>query len=922
MYTESFNAKVKHVTKTTSEWSTESTIVEKGILCIELASDGNTYAKVGDGSKTFANLPYLKDGSFKISDYYTSDETDSAISSAISALGNIITVKGVKSSSNELPSSGNTVGDLWFIGATGESTDNFSEYIWTTSNTWEFLGRVQTTVDLSGYVTTQVVDGLSDTVNTINGRVTTLENSAHLHTNKAVLDSITAIDTALSETSTNPVQNKVVNTAINNVNGTMSSHINQTSGNPHNVSKSDIGLGNVENKSSEDIRGELTDDDVRNALGYIPTNTVYATCQTGALVADKTAFTEDYSDETTFTLNAGTVVYVKFKNGNNVNNPTLNVNGSGAKPICTHGTTGLSWYYSTSNGDDGGAITEFTIKAGGVYSFVYDGVSWIIKGVEANSIYEHPTSPATAETSYRRVTTDMYGHVISGDNSTLEISEGGTGATTSAAAQYNILSDVSESLTPINDDNQVVFKFTEPSATKGFLLYKPISLIWTYIKSKITKTVVTDALGYTPPTKDSNVDMVLNQQHKAYLLGTRATPTTTTASTTSVADPEIYLSDVSGELVAKSFYGKLTNTDKNGTRYNPITDNGTNLWIGASQSDGYHHEGNTYISTGYDSTTGKGYDSIRISVPNEGNYSAVDYYAIHTGNYATYVAPKSHTHADLQTNIDNLETKVFNNVYGVPSNVIAEGTDLDTCTTAGCYICSSSTIGASLTNTPTTSAFRMDVVITTGTRTPVRVRQTIYPNDANGGTFVRNYNANGWSTWAEYRGTTETFDIDDSIKNLRVPTVSAVSTYVNDTVTPLQTDITNIQTDISNLEADVFGTPVARITSNTDMDTLVTAGAYVCANSTTAGTLTNCPTTYGFRLEVKYLAVGTTRYVQTIYPNVKNSVAFYTRRYTASGWTDWMAIGVSDTVTETGTLPVTGAAVAAYIDEVILNGSW
>ncbi len=47
--------------------------------------------------------------------------------------------------------------------------------------------------------------------------------------------------------------------------------------NPHNVTKSQLGLGNVENKSSAAIRGELTKSDVTSALGYTPptTNTTY-----------------------------------------------------------------------------------------------------------------------------------------------------------------------------------------------------------------------------------------------------------------------------------------------------------------------------------------------------------------------------------------------------------------------------------------------------------------------------------------------------------------------------------------------------------------------------------------------------------------------------------------------------------------------
>lgn len=56
-------------------------------------------------------------------------------------------------------------------------------------------------------------------------------------------------------------------------------HSQTTSGNPHKVTKADLSLGNVENKSSATIRGELTKSNVTTALGYTPptsdTNTTY-----------------------------------------------------------------------------------------------------------------------------------------------------------------------------------------------------------------------------------------------------------------------------------------------------------------------------------------------------------------------------------------------------------------------------------------------------------------------------------------------------------------------------------------------------------------------------------------------------------------------------------------------------------------------
>lgn len=62
------------------------------------------------------------------------------------------------------------------------------------------------------------------------------------------------------------------------------SHTGNTS-NPHGVTKSQVGLGNVENKSSSTILGELTKTHVTAALGYTPptTNTTYGVATSSAL---------------------------------------------------------------------------------------------------------------------------------------------------------------------------------------------------------------------------------------------------------------------------------------------------------------------------------------------------------------------------------------------------------------------------------------------------------------------------------------------------------------------------------------------------------------------------------------------------------------------------------------------------------------
>lgn len=87
---------------------------------------------------------------------------------------------------------------------------------------------------------------------------------------------IAIIDDALSLISDNAIQNKVVTEKFNSVEAkvtanetTISSHKNDQN-NPHYVTKSQLNLGNVEDKSSETIRSEITKENVTTALGYTP----------------------------------------------------------------------------------------------------------------------------------------------------------------------------------------------------------------------------------------------------------------------------------------------------------------------------------------------------------------------------------------------------------------------------------------------------------------------------------------------------------------------------------------------------------------------------------------------------------------------------------------------------------------------------
>lgn len=88
----------------------------------------------------------------------------------------------------------------------------------------------------------------------------------------------------------------------------------------------------------------------------------YCTCTVEADTAAKTASITSG----TFTLEAGAYVIVKFSNANIANNPTLNINGTGAKNIFHNGAR----------------ITTDTNKAllAGAVEFVYDGMQWQLLG--------------------------------------------------------------------------------------------------------------------------------------------------------------------------------------------------------------------------------------------------------------------------------------------------------------------------------------------------------------------------------------------------------------------------------------------------------------------------------------------------------------------------------------------------------------
>lgn len=111
-------------------------------------------------------------------------------------------------------------------------------------------------------------------------------------------------------------------------------------------------------------------------------NMLYGVCSTAAATAAKTVTISNSK----FTLQTGATIVVKFTFTNIAANPTLNVDGTGAKAI----------YYN------GAAITARYLKANKVYEFIYNGTQWDLVGdidTDTNTTYTFNGAVSTIKDS-------------------------------------------------------------------------------------------------------------------------------------------------------------------------------------------------------------------------------------------------------------------------------------------------------------------------------------------------------------------------------------------------------------------------------------------------------------------------------------------------------------------------------------------
>lgn len=226
-----------------------------------------------------------------IQNYYAKTEVDTLLNTKADMEEATSTKAGMFSSTNKVKldgiEDGAQVNTVTGIKGSTETTYRTGEVNITAENIG--LGNVEnkSSETIRGEITkSNVTDALGFTPPTVEEALT----SAKGYTDTKIADLIngapTTLDT-LGEIAQAMSDNKGVVDALDEAIGTkatasdLTAHTGNTA-NPHGVTKAQVGLGNVENKSSATIRGELTKSDVTTALGFTPpeSDTTYTNATT------------------------------------------------------------------------------------------------------------------------------------------------------------------------------------------------------------------------------------------------------------------------------------------------------------------------------------------------------------------------------------------------------------------------------------------------------------------------------------------------------------------------------------------------------------------------------------------------------------------------------------------------------------------
>lgn len=394
---------------------------------------------------------------------------------------------------------------------------------------------------------------------------------------------VDAFESELSGAEHNVPYSPAVLAKTNAIEASVSAHIGNTA-NPHKVTKAQIGLANVENKSSTQIRSELTKENVTNALGYTPidesrigaANGVASLDASGRIPASQIPGgfdnIEEYDNLAAFptTGEEGKIYVAKDTN--------LTYRWTGSQYVEISPSLALGETATTAYRGDRGKVAYDHSKVSG------------------NSTIHHTHANKNLLDSYTQTEADLANAVSKvhehGNKSVLDgitsakvnswdgkedafnvlpTTKGGTGtnaASKSALTSTLINSLSSETSTP-KDNDYYVSQHEGGGTSNTTYVRRPVSALWNYIKSKISSVLGLTSSNYagkaaTAGTADKAVsDKSGNDIETTY--ATKSELSTHTSDTTvhiTVAERTAWNAKASTSVATTSANGLMSKTDK------------------------------------------------------------------------------------------------------------------------------------------------------------------------------------------------------------------------------------------------------------------------------------------------------------------------------------------------------------------------
>ena len=394
---------------------------------------------------------------------------------------------------------------------------------------------------------------------------------------------VNAFETELSGAEHNVPYSPAVLAKTNAIEASVSAHIGNTA-NPHKVTKAQIGLANVENKSSTQIRSELTKENVTNALGYTPidesrigaANGVASLDASGRIPASQIPGgfdnIEEYDNLAAFptTGEEGKIYVAKDTN--------LTYRWTGSQYVEISPSLALGETATTAYRGDRGKVA-------------YDHSQ-----VSGNSTIHHTHANKELLDTYKQTEADLanavakvheHGNkdVLDGITSdkvnswdgkedafdVLPTTKGGTGtnAASKSALTSSLINSLSIELSKPVDADYYVSQYQNGGTSNTSFVRRPVSALWEYIKDKISSVLGLTALAYsgkaaTAGTADKAVaDKSGNDIETTY--ATKSELSTHTSDTTvhiTEAERTAWNAKASTSVATTGANGLMSKTDK------------------------------------------------------------------------------------------------------------------------------------------------------------------------------------------------------------------------------------------------------------------------------------------------------------------------------------------------------------------------